>query len=568
MYRWCSRCNEKRSREDIECPVCGSSTDVELDVGDTLRIDSKREFRITRQLSAPGEAGMSAVYRAERKDRPEMYGAIKLAKLNKVDALKREAEVLQKLQHPHIIRLVHPERALWEDHQHGETLNFFALEYMDGGSLKDRLKGQNKMALAEAVPIVVAVGQALEYAHAQGFVHLDVKPANILFGKDSRVVLSDFGIARDVLQLRKLKRRVGTLFYNSPEQLAEPPVHSHKADIFALGIILFEMLVGADRFRQYRGSSSKSSGRDEPQPKKAPPPLPSPRQLEPRIPVAVERVIQKAIATDPERRYTSVTEMLAELVQAAQQPAGGGTNKMLVFGLAGLAGLAALVFIFAGVGFVLWQSRNGGTPAAEPTAAPVVAVAGQEEVAGTPVVILGDASTPTPVAAAATATPAGQTADVLQPSAQATVTRAPTATPTRIPVVVKNTPRLEGRLELAQPDDNTQISTANVDVQWRWFNDNNEVKGCDDELPAEYGFQVRIWPDQDNANPPGVIDAATVKPRCDPETGVRTLTVENFRETPGIAHLSSGRVRWDVAVIELAPPYPARIQAPFRTFFY
>jgi serine/threonine protein kinase len=565
MHRWCSKCREPRDRLEKVCPVCGRQTDVELDINDTLRIDSKRVFVVTRQLSHHTDAGMSAVYLAARKDKPEMYGAIKLAKPARIEALKREAEHLQNLRHDHIIRLVHPERALWKDRKDGEELHFFALEYMDGGSLNDFLKKKGKLSLEEAVPVIMAVGRALEYAHQQGFVHLDVKPANILFGSDGRIVLSDFGITRDMFQAHRLDKRVGTFFYNSPEQLTDNPQHTRQADIYALGLILYEMLVGSDRFRQYRTTSwSKSDSRPAADSKPASTratiarELPPPRQLDPHIPKAVERVILKTVAANPAERYDRVATMLDDLVLAISRPP---RAKKWLLAMAGVGILLAIVLIVLGIFLGLSGPTEVAAPDPSPTPTPTVETAVEEKDAPTsaPAVVINVPSREP----SAISTPASATGETL--ARMPTVTRAPTGTPT--PVTSSAGPRqatVSGSIELVAPDNNIQIAGDAVEFRWIWRDD----KGC---LPPPngYAFEIRVWRDTDIAPPMGAMDARGEQGniRCDPTSGIRSFTIGRIRTVPGTENAPSGRFRWDVALIKL-DPYEPVITTQYRTFFY
>lgn len=559
MYRWCSKCNDKRRTGDTVCPICQHSTDLELDLKDTLRIDAKREFVITKQLSHFTDAGMSAVYLAARTDKPDMFGAIKVAKPSKVEALKREAEVLQKLKHDHIIRLVHPERALWQDHKDNTTLHFFALEYMDGGSLKDRLNQRQKLPLAEAIPIILAVGQALAYAHQNNYLHLDVKPANILFGSDGRIVLSDFGIARVETQAGELKKRIGTLFYNSPEQLANPPAHTHKADIYALGIMLYEMLVGADRFRQHRSSSSSKEDSHAPAGARVSPHqnlpqwsnLPPPRKLEPHIPRPVERVILKAIAPNPADRYDSITAMLDDLTRSVTQPP---PYKNLLLLLAGVGMFLAIGLIGLGIFFMRNRQDEPAAATTPPTATATLAPA-------TPVVlpsvtIVEPSTTPAP-----TDTPLPQQGDSLPKPP--TSTRAPTNTPTPVPRIAAPSIKIDSPIELIAPANDIQLPNQTVQFQWRWLENDACV-----QPPDGYAFEIRVWRDNNIDGPQGAMDAKTEKQniQCDPTTGLRSFTIGNIKSVPGFQNTREGRFRWDVALVKLDPYQPV-VTPQFFTFF-
>lgn len=559
MYRWCSKCNEKRNGGDIKCPICQHSTDLELDLKDTLRIDAKREFVITKQLSHFTDAGMSAVYLAERTDKPNMFGAIKVAKPAKVEALKREAEVLQTLKHDHIIRLVHPERALWQDRKDNTTLHFFALEYMDGGSLKDLLQQKQKLSLPEAIPIVLAVGQALAYAHQNNYLHLDVKPANILFGSDGRIVLSDFGIARVETQAGELKKRIGTLFYNSPEQISDAPSHTQKADIYALGIILYEMLVGPDRFRQGRSSSSSKEDSHSPARAKSAPHqhskqwsnLPPPRKLEPKIPRPVERVILKAIAPNPADRYDSVTTMLNDLVKAVTQPP---QHRNLLLLLAGVGILLALALMGAGIFMIARSQETAATATTPPTAIATTAPVATGE--SPPIVVIKPSATVTPTVTLATAT--------REAPPSPTVTRAPTNTPTRVPRAATPSSTIEGSsIELIAPTNDTQLPSQTVQFQWRW----RENKGCT-QPPDGFAFEIRVWRDNNIDPPQGAMDAKAEKLniQCDSTTGIRSFTIGNIKSVPGFQNTTEGRFRWDVALVRVDPYQPV-ITTQHYTFF-
>ncbi len=554
MHRWCTKC--KKTSPRVTCPECGKATELILEKDDTLRIDGKRELKITKRLSEFDDAGMSAVYLAERTDDPNKYGAIKVAKPTKIEALAREAETLQKLEHEHIIRLVYPQKALWQDRQRGEVLHFFALEYMAGGSLKDWLDQRKKLSLQEAVPIVQAVGEALEYAHQHEVAHLDVKPANILFDSNRRVVLSDFGIARNAAELQELKKRVGTILYNSPEQLRDPAQHTPQADIYALGLVLYEMLVGPTEFRQHRSSTGGSTSRDTKRPSSASTaasaqpvrPMPPPRQLNPSIPRAVEKVIQKAIAEDPARRYPTITSMMADFNKAIPQPA--ARKKLLLLLAGGLLSAMALALVAVGVFFLLSPPSTPTPPATESA----------EAVTPAPVVFV--ISSPSPEVAGTVAKPDTPTPDPAQPGPSPTVTRRPTEPPTPLPPPKATpTPRIDDKtIVLVTPADGVQVpADGNQMFQWKWG------EGC--SLPPDgYGFEIRIWGDVYNALPAGAMDARYPQGiTCDTTTGVRSYTLGHIKELFG--GLSPGYYRWDVALVKIDPYTPVTIP-PYRKFYF
>lgn len=569
-----------------------SHQDIELSSGDRLRIDSKREFVITEVLSKPQDAGMSSVYLAHRVDKPEMFGVIKVAKVKNVDALTREAEALKRLQngqnpHPHIIRLVHPERAMWKERQGNQVLHFFALEYMDGGSLKDRLEREpgGRLPLLEANAVVQAVGQALIYIHEQGMIHLDVKPANVLFSRNGRIVLSDFGVTRTEEQLRAVKKRIGTWFYNSPEQLNTSPEHTRKADIYALGIMLFEMLVGAQQFRQHRASSasvshSSAGGSDDKQPISAqyasifqkPP-----RALNSNIPKNVERVILKAIAPNPAERYDSVQAMLHDL-QSAAQPAQGGRNRWLIVALI-LGGLVAIASIAGGILLAnqpndvvaesaVIQTPTDTLPEATSTVAPVVVIP-EEPPSSTPTPV---PNTSTPIPTPTDTKPAVNPTSTRRPTSTKVPTATPTATsPPRPAAPAATSPSTGGKgsvipaqqwMELISPQPDQSIQTADFEFSWRW-QDQSQQNVCI-QLPSGYAFEIRIW--RDGLNKDGAMNAAEqqVNIQCDPATGIFRYTLKNVKGASGVAG-ETGAFLTDVVIVQLQP-YQVILQTGESTY--
>jgi serine/threonine protein kinase len=258
-----------------------------------------------------GEGGMSRVYRAHQKhlDRnvaikvlPPYYAADQAF----VDRFKREAKAMAQLSHPNIVTI----------HDAGKDKDrlYIILEYIGGGNLKQRmLKG---MTLSEVTRVIREIAGALTYAHDKGFVHRDVKPMNVLMDANGRAVLSDFGIAKVMATSTALTRvgaGVGTPEYMSPEQCRGAEVDA-RADIYALGVMLYEMLTGrtpfvADNFTALAHSHIYEY-----------PPAPS--ALNPHISPAVQSVIMKALEKDPANRFQKATEMAVALEQAlaAQTP--------------------------------------------------------------------------------------------------------------------------------------------------------------------------------------------------------------------------------------------------------
>jgi len=224
--------------------------------------------------------------------------------------LKREVLLTRKLRHPNIVSIY----SFWESHQ----TRFITMEYVEGKSLGQMLgAGESPFTLAEILPWFEQVCSALDYAHLQGILHRDVKPANILLTNEDDVRLADFGIARTA---REARSRVtghvtsGTLLFMSPEQLMGEPL-DQRSDVYSLAATLYEMLSGAPPF--YKGSivSQIQSKRPDPIPFCNDP---------------VNRIVLKGLQKNPRDRYASSGEMFAELAAVARyerSPAGGRVSR-------------------------------------------------------------------------------------------------------------------------------------------------------------------------------------------------------------------------------------------------
>ena len=201
-------------------------------------------------LRTIGRGGMAVVYLANQKslDRQIVLKVMNTTQSESKDFTERflnEGRIVAALQHPHIITIYDIGRA--------DDLVYIAMEYVDGGDLRSRTG--DRMDPKIALDYIIKIGEALDYAHNKGIIHRDVKPANILFRSDGTVLLSDFGIAKQVAvesELTSTGTILGSPFYMSPEQ-AEGRAVDGRTDIYSLGIIFYEMLVG---HRPYQGDSA------------------------------------------------------------------------------------------------------------------------------------------------------------------------------------------------------------------------------------------------------------------------------------------------------------------------
>jgi hypothetical protein len=264
------------------------------------------------QIVAPlGEGGMAAVYKAYQPG-IERYVALKVLPRQFgldpqfVARFEQEAKILAKLQHPHILPVF--------DYGRADGYAYIVMPFIQSGTLTGSMRG-GPLPLARIRRIMSQVGDALDYAHSQGLIHRDVKPSNVLLDERDNCLLTDFGIAKMVESSAHLTATggfIGTPAYMSPEQALGRPLDG-RSDIYALGIILYEMAVGRVPYKAETPMAVAVKQINDP--------LPMPRQANPDLPEAVERVILKALAKQPEDRYASAGEMVRALRAVILEPA-------------------------------------------------------------------------------------------------------------------------------------------------------------------------------------------------------------------------------------------------------
>jgi len=266
-----------------------------------------------------GKGGMAMVYEAKLPSE-DGHVALKVAHGDQSDFLKEEAENLANLvtilDHPNILRILplpfgEGEKDYYIARDPETNSWYIALEYANGGSLRDKLNREKRIELREAIEIISQVGSALDYAHSKGIIHRDIKPTNILFRQlpsgETKVLLSDFGIAK-AKALKGVRGIIGTPGYMSPEQASGKDV-DHRSDIYSLGVVLYEMLAGRVPFEGTTPDVMHQHIHQLPLP---------PSKISPDVPREVETVVMKALAKNPEDRFQSVREMVAALQEAIQ----------------------------------------------------------------------------------------------------------------------------------------------------------------------------------------------------------------------------------------------------------
>jgi serine/threonine-protein kinase len=257
---------------------------------------------------------MAEVYKAEQPSLERLV-AIKLLHPFLADdtefkeRFEREARNVARLKHPNIVQVYDFEFDLESESY------YMVMELIDGQTLKDHLEslGSERMPISAVLRIIKSALEALAYAHGRGMIHRDIKPANLMLENDGRVVLTDFGIAKIVTgnQFTASGGMVGTPAYMSPEQgLGETA--DERCDVYSMGVILYQMVTGK---LPYDGETPLATVL-----KHLNDPIPSARTVNPEVPDAVELIIGKAMAKQPEERYQTAQEMLDDVNAVA----GGG----------------------------------------------------------------------------------------------------------------------------------------------------------------------------------------------------------------------------------------------------
>jgi serine/threonine protein kinase len=327
--RTCDSCGFDNAEVGQDCPLCGVSAVTQvpppdaptLVQGQTLssaEFDPARttvfagRYRIEEVL---GKGGMGDVYRVHDTETGRDL-ALKVLRRDssadkaRLERFRREISVLTRLRHPGILGIL--------DHGVEGADLFFVCEIVHGRDLRAVLREKGFFNAKDGAALVAAVADALSAAHAEGVVHRDVKPANIMVADDGSIRLVDFGLARpeglDVERVTQTGQFVGTPVYMAPEQFDARGVDA-RADLYSLGVVLFEMLTGQVPFN---ASSVMSMAM-----KHLKDPAPAPSTLRPDLPPWLDRVVLKCLEKEPSRRFPTAASLADEL----RLPRTGATSR-------------------------------------------------------------------------------------------------------------------------------------------------------------------------------------------------------------------------------------------------
>ena len=323
-----------------------------------------RQFPQLEILELLGQGGMGAVYKARQKQLDRLV-ALKILPPEVgqdsafAERFTREARSMAMLNHPHIVTV----------HEFGHTgdgLYYLVMEFVDGTDLRQVIQA-GELSPSEALAIVPQICEALQYAHEEGIVHRDIKPENILLDKKGRVKITDFGLAKlldrpaTAYTLTAAGHKMGTPHYMAPEQIEHPGQVDHRADIYSLGVVFYEMLTG-----------ELPIGRFAPPSKKV------------QVDVRLDKVVLRTLEKEPERRYQQASEVKTdvETISSRGQVAPAAGNGVQVNPMEKHITVVAVLHIGFGVvklliaGIVFVAVVGGGRISGDPQAMRITSIVG------------------------------------------------------------------------------------------------------------------------------------------------------------------------------------------------
>ena len=270
------------------------------------RIDGRYEIQ-----EVIGVGGMAVVYKAYDSidDRIVAIKILKdeyLANEEFRRRFKNESKAIAVLSHPNIVKVLNV--------NYGDKLQYIVMEYVEGITLKEYIEQQGRLGIKETVHFTMQILRALQHAHDKGIVHRDIKPQNIMLLSNGNIKVTDFGIARFSYSDTKTMTdsAIGSVHYISPEQ-ARGDATDDRADIYSVGVVMYEMLTGQLPF-QSENSVSVALMQLQSDPKR-------PRELNSSIPIGLEQIVMHAMQKNANDRYQSAAEMLLDIEEFKRNPA-------------------------------------------------------------------------------------------------------------------------------------------------------------------------------------------------------------------------------------------------------
>ena len=290
-------------------------------VGTLMDLQTVGNYDILGRL---GVGGAGVVYKARHRLSEEIV-AIKVLLTQEADnpvsfkRFEQEFRSARSLHHPHLVRAL--------DFQQLDGMTCLIMEYVEGRSLGERLETSEPIAVPEAIEIIAQIGEVLDWVHAQGLLHRDIKPDNIVVTPDRIAKLTDLGLAKELLFDQNLTRTgsvLGTPNFMAPEQFRDAKRVDHRSDIYSLAATFYEMVTGVipfDNSSPYDAWIQKSKNE-----------FPSPRTIVPELPEHVDQAILRAMSGDPASRPGTCAEFIQELHPPAEEALAEDTWELIFDG--------------------------------------------------------------------------------------------------------------------------------------------------------------------------------------------------------------------------------------------
>jgi len=303
-------------------------------------------------LEKLGEGGMGIVYKArdlklDRLVALKFLPANLLASQEEIARFQQEAKALSALNHPHIATIY--------DIDSADGQKFIVLEYLSGGTLKSKIRdvqsSGKELSIQQIVGYGLQIAEGLAYAHRHGIIHRDVKTDNMILTDEETVKITDFGLAklRGSVQLTKIRSTVGTAAYMSPEQIRGEDI-DHRSDIFSFGIVLYELMTGHLPFRgEHEASVSYSIVSEDPIPL---------RTFRPQVLPVLEKIIERCLEKDREKRYQDGEEIVRDLQKVQQELTGNVSTVTKRSKVPWIVATGAIILVLGAL-YILLPSKSG-----------------------------------------------------------------------------------------------------------------------------------------------------------------------------------------------------------------